>query len=132
MPRKKNSLTEQELQAFKKLLLARKAILSHDANHLADEALSKTKGDAATLDISSFADLGSDNFEQELELELLEDHERVLQEINDALIRIDIGRFGVCEECDAVIGKARLNAQPYARLCLECKKKEEELSGEPY
>jgi DnaK suppressor protein len=124
-------MTKQELLAFKKMLLARKAILAQDATHLADEALSKSKGDAATLDISNFADLGSDNFEQELELGLLEDHEKALQEINDALARIESGKFGICEQCGKPVPKARLRAKPNARLCLECKRKEEgQLGGQ--
>jgi len=123
-------MNKQDLLAFKKLLLARKAVLLRDANHLADEALNKSKGDAATMDISSFADLGSDNFEQELDLDLLESHDKALQEINDALIRIEMGTFGSCEGCGKTVPKTRLKAKPDARLCLECKKQEELSNGE--
>ena len=123
-------MTKQELLDFKKVLLARKTILLRDANHLADDALNKSKSDAATMDISSFADLGSDNFEQELELGLLENHEKSLQQINDALMRVEMGTFGICEMCDKPLPKARLKAMPHARLCLECKRQEEEANGE--
>jgi len=122
-------MNKQDIKTFKKLLMARKAILLRDANHLADEALSKTKNNAATLDISNFADLGTDNFEQELGLELLQDHEKALREINDALMRIEAGTFGICESCKKPVPKSRLKAKPYARLCLECKRKEEVLDG---
>ncbi len=125
-------MNKQDVETFKKLLLARKSILLGDANHLADEALSKSKNDAATLDISNFADLGTDNFEQELGLELLQDHEKALCEIDDALIRIEAGTFGICESCKKAVPKSRLKAKPYARLCLECKRKEEVLNGETH
>ena len=125
-------MTKQELVAFKKLLLARKAMLTQDASRLADEALSKTKGSSATTDISNFADLGSDNFEQELELGLLENHGKALEEINHALMRIETGNFGICESCGKPVPKSRLKAMPHARLCLECKRKEEQLSGGAY
>ena len=123
-------MTKQDLENFKKALLAQKAVLTRDANHLAGDALSRSKSDAATLDISNFADLGSDNFEQELELGLLENHERVLDEINDALTRMESGSYGQCEACEKKIPKARLKARPYARLCLECKREEEQANGE--
>ena len=125
-------MNKQEIENFKKLLQARKAVLLRDANHLADEALGKSKNDAATLDISNFADLGSDNFEQELELGLLEDHEKALCEITEALMRIEAGTFGTCESCEKPVPKARLKAMPHARLCLECKRKEEVLNGETH
>ena len=72
------------------------------------------------------ADLGTDNFEQEFTLSLLQNEEQLLDEITGALERIRQGTFGQCEECEGEIPKARLQALPYARNCVECARKLEE------
>ena len=69
------------------------------------------------------ADLGSDNFEQETSLSLLQNEEQLLDEIAAALERIKHGTFGQCEECKGAIPKARLQAVPYARYCVDCARK---------
>ena len=76
------------------------------------------------------ADLGTDAFEQENTLNLLQNEEQVLAHIAAALERIDQGTFGRCEECGAEIPETRLRALPYARYCVECARKlEKESSG---
>jgi RNA polymerase-binding transcription factor DksA len=69
------------------------------------------------------ADIGSDNFEQEFTLGLLENAEKVMAEIDGALVRIKAGTFGQCEDCNAEITKERLKALPYARHCITCARK---------
>jgi DnaK suppressor protein len=64
------------------------------------------------------ADLGTDNFEEELSLGLLENEAQLLTEVNDALDRIERGTFGRCEECGQEIPRQRLEVVPYARYCL--------------
>ncbi|MFH1416262.1 MAG: TraR/DksA family transcriptional regulator [Elusimicrobiota bacterium] len=50
--------------------------------------------------------------------------------IKDAIRKIDEGRFGICESCRKKISKARLDAIPYARLCIKCKPRDESSSFE--
>lgn len=123
-------MTKQERASFKKLLLDRRAVLAGDVNHLEEGALRKTKDDAATLDISNFADLGTDNFEQDFMIGLIENSEETLREIDAALQRIEDGTFGVCEESGHPIGKNRLRVIPWARLCIECQRKVEQATPE--
>jgi len=118
-------MTKTELASFKKLLQQRRAILAGDVNHLEEGALRKSKDDAATLDISNFADLGSDNFEQDFMIGLIENSEETLREIDAALQRIEDGTYGMCEEGDHPVGKNRLKVIPWARLCIECQRKAE-------
>ncbi|MHC5037648.1 MAG: TraR/DksA family transcriptional regulator [Planctomycetota bacterium] len=59
-------------------------------------------------------------------LGLIEAEEREIREIDAALERIDEGSYGVCETCTKDIKVARLKAIPNARLCIECKRLEEE------
>jgi RNA polymerase-binding transcription factor DksA len=68
------------------------------------------------------ADLGSDNFEQEFIVGLIENEEVTLREINEALQRIERGLYGICLACKKKIPVARLRAQPHAKYCIECQK----------
>jgi len=119
-------LTKKDLKRLKELLLAKRKALAVDANHLEDEAVRKSKDDAATLDISNFADLGTDNYEQEFDLSMLEHEGRTLREIDEALERIKNGTFGICELCGKALTKGRLTAQPHARSCVSCLSKQEQ------
>ena len=66
------------------------------------------------------ADIGSDNFEQEFTLSLMENDEETLELIEDALERIEAGTYGSCTECGGRIPKTRLNAIPYTPHCIKC------------
>ncbi len=120
--------TARELKEFKKLLLAKRTFISGDLDRLQDETLSKSRQEAAG-DISNMPthmpDIASDNFEQEFSVGLIENVEDEVREIDAALERVEEGTFGICESCDQSIPKARLRAISYARLCIECKRKEE-------
>src|SRR5262249_29769831 len=112
----------------KDLLLAIRARLRGDVTQLADEALKRNRqdasGDLSTMPIH-MADIGSDNFEQDFTLTLLESEEDTLEQIELALSRIADGTYGTCESCGAAIPKARLQAIPYAMKCVECARKQE-------
>jgi DnaK suppressor protein len=71
------------------------------------------------------ADAGAKAFEREHELALTVTAQDLLDQTERALGRIDAGTYGVCESCGKAIGKARLLAFPRARLCVECKQREE-------
>ena len=114
-----------ELKQFKVLLVLRRRQLLGDVNKLESEALKKADaGDLSSLPMH-MADQGTDNFEQDITLGLMESEGEELQQIQDALDRIADNSFGVCENCKKAIPKPRLKAIPYTRLCLACKKKEE-------
>ena len=119
-------LTKKDVKHFKEVLLMKRQALLVDANHLEEEAVRKSKDDAATLDISNFADLGTDNYEQELDLSMLEHQGQTLREIDEALERIENGTFGVCDLCSKPLTKGRLTAQPHARSCVSCLNKQEQ------
>ncbi|NUN50923.1 MAG: TraR/DksA C4-type zinc finger protein [Candidatus Brocadiae bacterium] len=124
----KSPFTKPELEVFRRWLLARREAVSGNVTKMEDEALRGTRG--ATGDLSSMpihmADIGSDTFEQDFTLGLIENEELELGDIEDALERIADGSFGVCEECSKLIPRERLKALPHAALCVPCKKKEED------
>ena len=118
-----------DLAEFKKLLLERRQMLAGDVTRMEDEALRKSRQNASG-DLSSMpyhmADIGTDNYEQEFTLGLIENNEKILQEIDEALERIKNGTFGTCTHCSALVSKARLRAIPWAAYCIECQKIAEE------
>jgi RNA polymerase-binding transcription factor DksA len=119
-------MTKADLDSYRELLVSLRSRLNGDVTHLADEALRSTGGEASGSLSNAplhMADLGTDNFEQEFTLSLLQNQEQALDEIRDALGRIDSGTFGQCEECHQPIPKARLQALPYTRHCVECARK---------
>jgi len=127
--KKKPHYTAIQLKSFKEILLARRKVLAGDANRLEDEALNKSRDEASTHDITKFADLGSDNYEQEFSIGLLENQEDALREIDAALVRIKEKTYGACEGCGCRIPKDRLTAIPFARRCITCQKEEEKENG---
>ncbi len=119
-------LTKAEIERFKEQLLVKRAAIIGDADHLENEAAHKGKVDNATLDISSFADLGSDNYEQEFDLGVLEQQGDTLRAIDESLRRIEDGTFGICDSCEKPIPKGRLKARPYSTTCVSCLNEQEQ------
>ncbi|MEW5785904.1 MAG: TraR/DksA C4-type zinc finger protein [Bacillota bacterium] len=78
------------------------------------------------------ADLGSENFERSKDLSLREHHLSHLRLVEEALERIDAGRYGVCRRCRENIDPARLAAAPEAPLCLLCQEEEERGMLDPH
>ena len=71
------------------------------------------------------ADAGSDSNEREKSFLVASIEGNILAELKDALERIKNGSYGICAICDEPIHAKRLEAIPYAKLCLECKANEE-------
>lgn len=119
-------MKKSEMRVYKERLIDIRARLRGDVSAMAEAALSKTRSEASG-DLSSMpihmADVGSDNYEQEFTLSLLENEEETLDQIEAALERIEDGVYGSCVECDGRVSKARLNAIPYTPFCIKCASK---------
>ena len=72
------------------------------------------------------ADIGSDNYEQEFTLSMMENEESTLEAVELALERIEDRSYGSCEDCGKAIKKTRLKAIPYTPLCIGCASKREQ------
>ncbi|NOZ22040.1 MAG: TraR/DksA family transcriptional regulator [Planctomycetes bacterium] len=120
-----------ELARFKKALLERRQELAGDVTRMGDEAMRKSR-QSASGDLSSMpyhmADIGTDNYDQEFTLGMIENEEDEVRAIDDALEKIENGGYGVCETCGCKIKKPRLKFMPYARNCIDCQQKEEQQS----
>jgi DnaK suppressor protein len=70
-------------------------------------------------------DVATATFDREMASTLEDNSNHVLGEIDEALARIDAGTFGTCQACGGPIGEDRLEALPWATLCIEDKRKQE-------
>jgi DnaK suppressor protein len=116
-------LKNEELELFRQTLLNLRARLRGDLNQMTDEALRRDQPDLSG-NLSNvplhMADIGTENYDQEFTLELIENEQDTLGEVHEALSRIDAGTFGRCEECGEPITRQRLQALPYTRHCIQC------------
>jgi RNA polymerase-binding protein DksA len=118
----KTPFNKAELEVFRQMLLDKRRALIGDMNGIEAEAL-RTNRQEGSGDLSNMpthpADIGTDNFEQEFTLGLLESERTLLAEINGALERIDNNTYGVCLGTGQPIGAARLKARPWSKYCIE-------------
>jgi RNA polymerase-binding protein DksA len=128
MAKETSSMRSREIDLFRRVLLAKRRLLLGDVNTLEKAALQNSRQDASG-DLSKMpldmADIGSDNYEQEFNLGLMETEQATLGEIEEALERIEKKKFGKCVSCGGPIPKARLKVKPHAKYCIECKRREE-------
>ena len=107
-----------DMRAYQRVLEQLRSRLRGDVNTMADAALgTKTNepiGHSSTMPVH-MADIGSDVFEQEFTLSLMENEEETLQLVEEALTRIRRKTFGSCVECDGII-ECRLMANGAARV----------------
>jgi RNA polymerase-binding protein DksA len=120
--RRSAELTTQQLDHFRELLEQRRHRLSSDLTLMQDEALKVTGTDNSA---DSVADAGTDNYEQDFTLGLIESEEALAREVDEALVRLEQAAFGVCETCETPIPLARLEILPFTRYCVECQQKRE-------
>ena len=122
-------LTKKELEHYHGRLLQLRKQLIGDVDHMSLDALKNNRqessGDLSSMPIH-MADIGTDNYEQEFTLGLIESERKMLKDIDFALLRIDEGTYGTCDEMGEPIGRARLDAKPYARYCIDFARKLEQ------
>ena len=119
-----------DMRAYRKVLEQVRSRLRGDVTTMTDAALGTTSdepnGHSSSSTPTHLADIGSDAYEQEFTLTLMENEEETLQLVEEALSRIRQKTFGVCVDCDGTITKKRLEALPYARRCIRCAEKLEQ------
>jgi RNA polymerase-binding protein DksA len=121
-------VTERDMKFFEERLLAERQKILKDMGHLENTVLKVNQRDSSG-DLSGYsfhmADAGTDAMEREKAFMFASAEGRMLMQIDDALRRLYNGVYGTCEMCGNPIARARLEAMPYARLCVSCKEKEE-------
>lgn len=121
-------MNKKKMAAFKKILLREKAVLEKQYRDLEQGNLMSSQSDfSGDMPFEEeYAASGTSTFERERDLSLSENVKDLLQKVNEALERIEEGTYGICEMCGLPIPEERLEALPYANLCITCKQKEEQ------
>ena len=114
-----NELKPAELKKFQSMLMAKLNNILGNVTSMESEALRRDRSDLSNMPIH-MADLGTDNYEIENILGLMDSERKILLEITDALRRIEDGTYGICESRGEQIPAQRLNAIPWARYCVAC------------
>jgi DnaK suppressor protein len=113
-------MNKAQLKKFKHLLEAKRLELVKKAKQTLDEDM--------TLDVNDLPDemdLASSEYLQSFTFRLRGREKSFLDKINKALIKIEEGNFGICEECSEEISMKRLEARPETTLCIRCKEDQE-------
>jgi len=115
-------MKKADVKPFKEMLLVLRARLRGDVSTLADAALSSSgAGRSGNSSVPShIADMGSDTFEQDNTILLMNNEGETLVQIEGALERVENGVYGTCLECSGKIPKMRLKAIPYTPYCVKC------------
>lgn len=108
-------------------------LLSVQASVLEGSALESSQGETTaelmTADHQHPADVGTEMFEREKDLSILEHIQAEIGEVARAIRRLDAGTYGTCEDCGREIAPARLEARPAARYCIEDQARRERLAS---
>ena len=120
------TMKHEEVESYRDILHGLRSRLRGDLDQMTDEALrrnqSETSGNLSNVPLH-MADVGTENYDQEFTLGLIENEQATLDQVQTALNRIDAGTFGKCDECGEAIAKPRLQALPYTKHCIQCARK---------
>lgn len=120
---KKMAYGKTDLDHFRKIILEKKKEIIEDMSSLRDTIMDSTTGEYVSENsmYSTHMEQGTDAMEREKTFLFASREGKFLNYLEDALIRIDKGEYGRCNECGKLIDKERLEAVPHAQLCLQCK-----------
>ena len=121
-------MTSIDTEQFRDALLAERQRVEHALTTLRDEhsgSLDDEVEEVAATAESHLADTASATLGREIDYTLGDNAEQVISEIDAALQRIESGDYGVCASCGREIPRERLEANPWASLCIDCKRKSE-------
>ncbi len=116
-----------DMTIYRERLEAERARLRDDVQRLTQEvqdsgdSLAPTRGGIG----NHLADDASETFEEEKALSLRFNAEQMLEQVDKALQRVATGTYGICENCGKEIPPERLEARPYAALCIACQQQQE-------
>jgi DnaK suppressor protein len=120
-------LNKRKITQIKKRLVQEKEVLLKQYHDLEEGNLNSSQSDI-TGEVGfdeEYADSGTFTFERERDLSLYNNIKDLLEKVEAAMEKIELGTYGICDICKATIPEERLDALPHATLCIQCKQKEE-------
>lgn len=125
-------MNKEDLKHFRDLLLRERERVLEELEWIESNYIGKSQKDASG-EVSGYsmhpADMGTDSMEMEKAYLIGAAGGEALEDIDEALRNIDKGIYGVCEACGEEIPRERLEAVPYAKLCIKCKARAEGSRG---
>ena len=111
-------MEKKQLQYYKKVLLNKREELleSIRRNPFREDGLEARKGD--------LADLSDRNSNNVISIHLKETESKLIRAIDEAILRLEKGNYGICTKCGKKISRGRLEAVPWTRLCISCKEEQ--------
>lgn len=126
----KSPFTKKELNEFKKVLLAERERLARGLRNMDIGSRKEAELRETSADPDKSSEVGTEMNQLETQIMLAGNESNLLNEIDDALQRIEDGTYGICEGTDEPIPKKRLEVFPSARYSVEYQSKlEKEKSG---
>ena len=121
---KEREARERRQELLHKMLLGKRQEIIREI----EESLGQSLTEDQQRRLESARDVGDQalmDLERELGISLMEMRNRRRQSIDEALMRLREGTYGVCAECGVEISEKRLQAVPFAKLCVECQSRAE-------
>ncbi len=120
-------MNKRKLTQIKKRLLQEKEVLIKQYHDLEEGNLNSSQSEI-TGEVGfdeEYADSGTFTFERERDLSLYNNIKDLLEKVEAAMEKIEMGTYGICDICKSTIPEERLDALPHATLCIQCKQREE-------
>ncbi|MCY3023080.1 MAG: TraR/DksA family transcriptional regulator [Planctomycetota bacterium] len=118
-------LTPEQTARSREILLEKRAALAGRLSRLAKDVAESTEATENSKSPLSAAENASDAYDQDFAFMSMESEESLLRKVDHALQRIREHTYGTCEECDEAINPDRLEALPWATMCVKCQAREE-------
>jgi DnaK suppressor protein len=123
----KTTLNKKELLKFEKRLLEEKMQILRQRGYtgaMLTQVEENSEGDS-NGNVSDSGDQGYDTYQRELASRMTSGQSKNLMEIDEALRRVVLKRYGMCESCGKAIAQARLELVPHTRYCMKCLREKE-------
>ncbi|HEY3018037.1 MAG TPA: TraR/DksA C4-type zinc finger protein [Gaiellaceae bacterium] len=120
-------MSATDIDRFREALVEERQRVTAAIENLHDEhpgSMAEDSGEDAVFD-NHLADTATETYDRELDYTLEENSEHVLADIDAALRRIEDGTYGICTSCGKRIAEERLEARPWATLCIDCQRERE-------
>ena len=118
-------MTGVDLEQFRRTLIEERKRVSDAIEYLHEENPGSIEDETGDTPVDDPATTATATLDREIDYTLEENSAQVLTAIDAALQRIDEGTYGVCTRCGKPISPERLEARPWASLCIDCQRDEE-------
>jgi DnaK suppressor protein len=118
-------INPDQVSKFREILIEKRSLLMSQVERLQKDVAESTEATENSKSPLNSAENASDTYEQDFAFMSMESEEELLRKIDRALQRLREAKYGQCEECEKEINPERLDALPWATMCVKCQELEE-------